>query len=272
MQVNMRQKNCDREQPDNHAFSKEIVVNHFNEDSAREFRMQVLHHAMLGGPDLPIIIYIDSYGGDADSLASMLETMDEVPNAFITVAIGKAVSCGAILLSHGDYRFCGRYARVMIHEVKSGAYGDIDDLKNDVKETERLNEVFMDLLAKNCHLPGFKELKEKMRAHDGGDMWMGPEAALAFGIVDFVGMPKLLPVIQYQCAVLPPKAPRREITPEIKKMMIGKAPCPATEQELAAEEAQLEADLEMLLAAHAAPKKTTKKKKVAQKAKKNKKK
>lgn len=271
MQVNMRQKNCDREQPDNHAFSKEILINHFNEESAREFRNQVLQQAAMGGPELPIVVYIDSYGGDADSLASMLETMDEVPNSFITVAIGKAVSCGAILLSHGDYRFCGRYARVMIHEVKAGVYGDIDDLKNDVSETVRLNEMFMDLLAKNCHLTGFKELKEKMRAHDGGDMWMGPEAALAFGLVDFVGVPKLMPVIQYQCAVLPAKAPRREVTAEIKQLMLGKTPAAVTEKELEEEEAQLTADLEAILKAHSAIKKPNKKKAI-QKPKKKKKK
>ena len=225
MKANLRGRICEEDKPRDHGPpSKDILVNSFDEQGAKEFRAQVLALANLGGPELPIVVYIDSYGGYADSLASMLETMDEVPNVFVTVAIGKAVSCGAILLSHGDYRFCGRYARVMIHEVKSGAYGSVDDMKNDTKETERLNLMFMELLAKNCGLPGFKELKEKLRAHDGDDIWMGPDEAVAFGICDLIGMPKLVPVIQYQCAALPAKPPRRIMTQETKDLLTGKMP------------------------------------------------
>jgi ATP-dependent Clp protease protease subunit len=235
LKATCKQKNCEGETRDNSPLSKEITVNSFDEGSAREFRAQVLAQAAMGGPELPIVVYIDSYGGYADSLASMLETMDEVPNAFITVAIGKAVSCGAILLSHGDYRFCGRYARVMIHEVKSGSYGSVDDMKNEAKETERLNLVFMELLAKNCGLASFKELKEKLRAHDGNDIWMGPQEALDFGIADFVGMPKLAPIVQYQCGVMPPKPPRRILTQEVKDVMVGKEPTGSAVADMMAE-------------------------------------
>ena len=55
-----------------------------------------------------------------DCLASMIETMDEVPNPIITVAHGMAMSCGAVLLSHGDIRFVGKNSRIMVHEVSGG--------------------------------------------------------------------------------------------------------------------------------------------------------
>lgn len=210
-------QNCgsDEEQPQK--TTREIYVTAFTEKSAQRFRQQVHEVVDECGPDKPIIVYIDSYGGYADSLASMLETMDEVPNPFITVAIGKSMSCGAILLSHGDYRFCGRYARVMVHEVQSVVWGNARTMKNDLNETLRLNRKLMELLAKNCGMKSYEELKDRFKQKDADELWMGPEDALKFGIVDHVGMPKLIPVNAFQCAVLPEKPSRRDQPEKPKK-------------------------------------------------------
>lgn len=206
-----------------HKNTKEIYVTSFTEKSAQQFREQVQEVVGEYGPDRPIVVYIDSYGGFVDSLASMLETMDEVPNPFITVAIGKSMSCGAILLSHGDYRFCGRYARVMVHEVQSGAWGNVRSMKNDVNEVLRLNCRMMELLAKNCGMKSYEELKERFKQKDADELWMSPEDALKFGIVDYVGMPKLIPVSTYQCGVLPEKPSRRN-SPEKSSKTSKKKP------------------------------------------------
>jgi ATP-dependent protease ClpP protease subunit len=57
----------------------EIWVTKFDEESSQEFREKVMAIAHRD-PEMVIPIYIDSYGGFVDSLAKMLETMDEVPN------------------------------------------------------------------------------------------------------------------------------------------------------------------------------------------------
>ena len=139
----------------------EVCVNEFTEKSATRFREQVLNRASID-PDAPIVIYIDSYGGYVDSLAKMIETMHEVPNKFITVCMGKAISCGAILLSHGDVRYCGGYSRVMIHNVSSGSWGDIYSLKVSSNQATKMNEKFMGLLANSCGLT-YDELQNKIK-------------------------------------------------------------------------------------------------------------
>lgn len=185
------------------AETDEIVVHEFTEKSATAFRQQVRERA--SDPNTPITIYIDSYGGYVDALASMLDTMDEMPNPFITIALGKSMSCGAILLSHGDYRYCGKYARVMVHEVSAGSWGNVKTLKNDTQEILRLNHKMMDLLAKNCGLTGYAQLKEKFKEHDADEIWMSAEDALAFNIVDHIGLPKLVPTTVFQCVIPPEK-------------------------------------------------------------------
>lgn len=188
--------------------SSEIWVNEFTEKSAQEFREQVLEKADPEGK-MVIPIYIDSYGGHVDSLAKMIETMDEVNNRFVTVCMGKAMSCGAILLSHGDFRFCGRYSRVMIHNVSSVSWGDVYSLKAGSEEAMRLNKVFMGLLAENCNMT-YDKLQEHIRAAtDSKEMWMSGEDAVKFGIVDRVGLPNLMPIIQWACDTIPHKIKTR---------------------------------------------------------------
>jgi ATP-dependent Clp protease protease subunit len=198
-------KNCDHDDPiPSQSKSGEIWVNAFGEKDAQRFREQVLEVAEAG-PDKPITVYVNSYGGYVDGLALMLDTMDETPNPFITVCLGKAMSAGAILLSHGDYRYCGRYARVMVHDIAGGVWGKADNVKNDAKEIERLSRLFMDLLAKNCGMTGYDEIKAKLRQNDGDELWMSPDAALNFGMVDYIGLPKLAPVTVYQIGIVPAK-------------------------------------------------------------------
>jgi ATP-dependent Clp protease, protease subunit len=183
----------------------EIWVNEFTEKSAQEFREALIEEAK-GNPNRPIIIYIDSYGGFVDSLSKMIETMDEVPNPLVTVAVGKAMSCGAVLLSHGDVRFCGRHARVMVHEVSGGHEGDVNDTYASAVELKRLNRWFMGLLARNCEIKGgYDALRKMIKNRDGRDNYMDAKTAMKFGIVDVVGMPRVSSMKLYQIDAIAPK-------------------------------------------------------------------
>lgn len=176
---------------------KEIWVTKFDEDSAQKFRTAVLS-AASEDPSRPIIIYIDSYGGYVDALAKMIETIDEIPNPIVTCCMGKAMSCGAMLLSHGDVRFLGKHSRVMVHEVSSGTIGNVQDMKDDVKETVRLNEHFMGLLAHNCGFKNYAELRSVIKEQDGRERYLVGEDALKFGIVDAIGLPKVTGRMSYE--------------------------------------------------------------------------
>jgi ATP-dependent Clp protease protease subunit len=178
----------------------EIWVNQFNEISARKFYEAVYKQVdKFKDDNCPIIVYIDSYGGYADSLLSMLETIDSIPNPVITVCIGKAMSCGAFLLSHGDIRFCGPHSRIMVHEVSGGTEGDVHDMANDSKEGKRLNSYLLGLLAKNCGIKGgYKSIRKIFKEHDGREIYLDAKKAKKFGIVDEVGMPLIKPTLDYK--------------------------------------------------------------------------
>lgn len=190
--------------------NESIVVNKFNEESARKFRSEVLKRTNIDST-MPIIVYIDSYGGYVDALNSMLATMRQVPNQFVTVCLGKAMSCGAVLLSAGDFRFIDEGSRAMIHQSSSGAVGPTESLQNNVNESKRLNKQMMDFILGRCGKT-LNQFKEAIRnslhqddSDDGRDLYLDPQEALDFGLVDFIGMPLVKPVVMYSIETAPGK-------------------------------------------------------------------
>jgi len=202
----------------------EIWVTKFDESSAQRFRDKVMAKAKESAND-PIIIYIDSYGGYVDSLAKMIETLDEVPNPIITVCMGKAMSCGAILFSHGDVRFCGRHSRIMIHEVSGGTIGDVHDMHADAIETKRLNKHFMGLLARNCKIVGgYDGIRKIIKQRDGREIYLNADESVKFGITDIIGLPKMVDMTILEVVVLPEKKRNNQLKQTKKKQSIRKIP------------------------------------------------
>jgi ATP-dependent Clp protease protease subunit len=196
----------------------EIWVIKFDEASAQKFRERVMSKAKQSDKD-PIVIYIDSYGGEVDALAKMIETLDEVRNPIITVCMGKAMSCGAVLLSHGDIRFIGRHSRTMVHEVSSWTAGNVHDIKADSEETTRLNEYFMGLLARNCNIKeGYAGLRKIMKGKDGRDLYLDAKETVKFGLADQVGVPKLIDIMFHEAVVVPEKK-RKPLKPATKTVI-----------------------------------------------------
>jgi ATP-dependent Clp endopeptidase proteolytic subunit ClpP len=180
----------------------DIVVNKFTEESVEKFRKRV--HRLSADPSMPIVIYIDSYGGNVDALNSMLSIMKSVNNVFVTVCQGKAMSAGAALLAAGDIRFSDADSRIMIHEASGGVVGSVDDVKTDAKEFDRLNLQLMTMIANKCGKT-YDQLKTLIRDNEGRDLYLTAEQAKSIGLIDFIGLPQVKPMITYSVECLPPK-------------------------------------------------------------------
>lgn len=125
---------------------KSVFVNQFTEDSAKAFTAQLIEAEDSGQSIIPV--YIDSYGGQVYALLHMIDAIKACKLPVATIAIGKAMSCGAFLLSQGTegHRYMAPYTRLMIHEVSSISWGKVEELKADVAETELLNKMAFKLL------------------------------------------------------------------------------------------------------------------------------
>lgn len=172
-----------------------IWVNSFDEDKARDFSDK-LFKAAKNDAKKPIVIYIDSYGGSVDGMSTMFSAMDSVKNKLITVCMGKAMSAGAMLLSHGDIRYAHPHSRMMIHEISAGTWGNINDIKNSADELDRLNKYWMEILAGNCGLTRKQLLKNFTNKQR--DLYLTADEALKFGLIDKIGAPQVKKTARYE--------------------------------------------------------------------------
>lgn len=175
--------------------SNRIWIGDVTDALAKDFVERVLSISAQD-ENKPILMYINSDGGSVHALSAMQSIMDSVPNNFITVALGRAISAGADLLAHGDMRFVSPYARIMIHEMSGGIGGHVDDVNTSVEEFMALNTMSMEVMARNMGktLPQLRAIfKEK-----GRNMYLSPEEAVKLGIADHVGVPtvKEIPIQQ----------------------------------------------------------------------------
>jgi ATP-dependent Clp protease protease subunit len=167
-----------------------IRVNKFDEETAKDFAQQMSLAQSTGQPVIPVII--DSYGGQVYALMSMIASIKSSKIKVATVIEGKAMSCGAILFSFGayGYRFMDPDATIMIHDVSSGAFGKIEELKADIRETERLNKKVYEMMARNCGKSSDYFLK---MVHEKGhsDWFLDSNDALEHGLANHLRLPEM---------------------------------------------------------------------------------
>ena len=164
-----------------------IVVLHgdVNEHTISHVIVQLLQLANQNHK--PIHLVISTYGGSVDEMFSLYDTIKFLPCPVHTIALGKVMSAGVLLLASGvkGKRLIGRSARIMIHPVSGGLYGNVFEALNEVKEHQRLQELMADALQRESNMTR-ADVDKFMKA--GHDCYITPGEAIKLGIVDgYVG-------------------------------------------------------------------------------------
>jgi len=165
-----------------------VHVNAFDEKSAKDF-LESFRKAQNNDQDI-VPIFIDSYGGACDSLLVMVDVIMSFPGKVITIAVGKAMSCGSVLLACGSsgMRYAAPNSRIMVHHVGSGVWDKLPEMENRVGESKRLQDQIFKIMAKRSGQPADYFLK-LLKTHGNLDLFMTPEQALSHKIVDHVKFP-----------------------------------------------------------------------------------
>ncbi len=167
-----------------------IRVNKFNEDSAKDFSIQMAQAQNSGQKIIPVVI--DSYGGQVYSLMSMVAAIEAAEIPVATIIEGKAMSCGAVLFSCGadGKRFMDKNATIMIHEVSSAYWGKNEEIQASAEETKRLNEKILVMMARNIGKPD-KFFLDKIHDRGHSDWFLDADEALELGLANQLRLPKL---------------------------------------------------------------------------------
>ena len=94
---------------------------------------------------------------------------------------GIAASMASVIALCGKPVEMSRYARLMLHSVSGGCYGNIKEMEKCIKEIESLEDSLADIYAARL---GLTADEVKARFFDGEDHWLTAREALDLGFVD----------------------------------------------------------------------------------------
>jgi len=143
---------------ENDVFSKNRIIyfnGTFTENKVQETIKKLLEYEVEDSSK-DILMFIDTNGGYVDSFMAIHDTIKMLRSNVATMCIGKAMSCGAMLLISGTKgkRFITPNSRVLIHELSVSSSGKLSDISRDVTESERLQKII------NSFILQYTEIKE----------------------------------------------------------------------------------------------------------------
>ena len=134
-------------------------------------------------PEKEISFYINSPGGSVTAGLAIYDTMQFIKPPVSTLCLGQAASMGAVLLTagHKGRRYALPHSRIMIHQPLGGAQGQAVDLEIQAREILRMREELNNIFVRHSGQKLSKIEKDTDR-----DMFMSPEQAVEYGLIDEV--------------------------------------------------------------------------------------
>lgn len=168
---------------DQHLFESRIVFvsGEVNSELALKVNRQLLALEKVN-PSAPIVLWIDSPGGEVYSGFSIYDTARFVAPRIITVVSGLAASMGSViaLAAEKNDRLAFPNSKLLIHQPLIGGAirGQASDLEIHAKDIIELKKKMHRLYAERTGYPieKFVELMER-------DRWVDPQEAIQLGLI-----------------------------------------------------------------------------------------
>jgi len=155
------------------------------DDQVANVIMAQLLHLDSEDPEQDINLYINSPGGSVYAGMAIYDTMQYVNADVATTALGMAASMGSFLLTAGakGKRSALPNARILLHQphIGEGLGGQVSDVEIHARELVRTKQRMNELYSQMTGQP-----VEKIERDTDRDYMLGPEEALAYGVIDRV--------------------------------------------------------------------------------------
>jgi ATP-dependent Clp protease protease subunit len=134
-------------------------------------------------PEKEISIYINCPGGEIYPGLAIYDTMQLVRAPVSTIAVGWTASLGTVLLAAGTKgkRYALPHATIHMHPAGGGARGYAPDVRIQLNELLRVEDLIKDLLAQHTG-----QSLERLTKDFDRDYFMNASEAVEYGIVDEV--------------------------------------------------------------------------------------
>jgi ATP-dependent protease ClpP protease subunit len=167
-----------------------VRITKFDEDGSKHFSEDINKACNTGQTIVPIVV--DSYGGQVYACLSMISEIQNCKLPVATICESKAMSAGGIIFGFGNkgLRFMSEHATLMLHDVSNFIGGKVEELKADIKQTEKLNKQIFGLLSKNCgQLPDYFLDIIHHKAH--AEWYLDAKEAKKHKLCDHIHLPEI---------------------------------------------------------------------------------
>jgi ATP-dependent Clp protease protease subunit len=168
---------------DKHLFDARtvLITGSITQELARDVtqRLLALDHVSAD----PINVIVCSPGGHVESGDMIHDMIGFVSAPVRMIGVGWVASAGALIYVSvpKERRFCLPNTRFLLHQPSGGAGGPATDIEIQAREIikmrDRLNAIFADATGQSF---------ERIEKDTDRDFWMGPEEAIAYGLVNRV--------------------------------------------------------------------------------------
>ncbi len=129
----------------------------------------------------PIKMVIESPGGAIISGFALYDTMKSIKSPVYTVG-RNCFSMAAVILAAGNpgNRYLYPHSKVMIHLPFGSMVGDVNDVKIQTAEMNKMKDILVDMLLE-C---GAKKTRKQIIRDMDRDFWMTAQEAINYGLAD----------------------------------------------------------------------------------------
>lgn len=142
---------------------------------------------LIKNAELPINLYIDSYGGDVYSGFGLYDFIQSLSVEVHISVTGCAMSAASIILMAGDHRYMYENSKLMLHSASGGIEGKGFEIINDAEEFKRLHRQMAELYAGRSNVKAEKWAKDLKHEN----LYYRADEALELGLIDEIIKPKI---------------------------------------------------------------------------------
>ena len=131
---------------------RHIKVGTISARTVRKVRFAALKRLKIGSNPSELVLNIDSRGGDAYSLLSLIdiiENLKESGKTIVTYCSSRAFSAASLILASGSVRVASPLSTIMLHRIQTNpGEGRFSDVEIEMKEAKRIENIIFDLYEK----------------------------------------------------------------------------------------------------------------------------
>ena len=131
------------------------------------------------GVEVPIKLYISSYGGSIFAAFSTVDTILTLRTPVHTYIDGSAASAATLISVVGERRFIHENSFMLIHQLSSSMWGKYEEFKDEMENLDMLMDRIKQIYQKHTTIP-----KTPLANILKRDIWLDAQKCMKWGMVD----------------------------------------------------------------------------------------